>query len=305
MIPTYNRPEYFQCALESVLEQTYKNLEIIICDNSTNEKTEHLMHKYDKDCRIIYVRNKEAQSKQANFAPFEALAHGEFLQWLMDDDVLDEDKIEKMVDVFLSNKGITLVSSNRRWIDETGKDLNVPKEIELDAKTRYTILDGRILGKSMLLELRNFIGEPSSVLFRQSDLINQYWQAECRGYKTISDVVMWLELLEKGNCAFFQEPLSSYRRHTGQEGQNLEVIILSRFEWLKLIDESYGKQYFLLTEEEYKLSLQKFLIDAKEVVLPVLRKGQINTLLANCYKEKVAIVEQKYFCMTGTVKNEV
>jgi Predicted glycosyltransferases len=291
--------------LESVLEQTYKHLEIIICDNGTNDQTEHLMHKYDKDCRIIYVRNKEAQSKQANFAPFEALAHGEFLQWLMDDDVLDEDKIEKMVDVFLSNKGITLVSSNRRWIDETGKDLNVPKEIELDAKTRYTILDGRILGKSMLLELRNFIGEPSSALFRQSDLINQYWQAECRGYKTISDVVMWLELLEKGNCAFFQEPLSSYRRHTGQEGQNLEVIILSRFEWLKLIDESYGKQYFLLTEEEYKLSLQKFLIDAKEVVLPVLRKGQINTLLANCYKEKVAIVEQKYFCMTGTVKNEV
>lgn len=284
-------------ALESVLRQTYKNLEIIICDNSTNAQTEQLIKAYAADCRITYVRNKKAMSKQENFQPFEALVHGEFLQWLMDDDMLHPDKIEKMVEAFLLNPDVTLGASNRRWIDGNGNELNVPKEIELGKHTGYTILDGRLLGRAMLLELRNLIGEPSSVLFRRCDLSNHYWQADCRGYKTISDVAMWLELLQKGNCAFFQQPLSSYRRHPAQEGQDLNVILLSRFEWLQLIQESYAKRDFLQTVDEYHLSLQKFLQDAKEVVLPVLQKKQIDSALAKRYREKVDEVEHIHSTM--------
>ena len=97
----------------------------------------------------------------------------------------------------------------------------------------------------------NFIGEPSAVLFRRQDLQNHYWGADCRGYKTISDVAMWLELLSKGDLLVFREPLSYYRRHAGQEGQQPEVVLLSRMEWSRLLDE-YMAQEIYLDEADYR-----------------------------------------------------
>ena len=102
MIPTYNRPVYFEQTLKSVLAQTYQNLDIVVCDNSTNETTAELMQPYLGDPRIRYIRNREAKSKAENFASFESLVRGEYLQWLMDDDMLAPEKIAKMVAVFQS-----------------------------------------------------------------------------------------------------------------------------------------------------------------------------------------------------------
>ena len=45
LIPTYNRPDYFKIAFESALNQTYSNIEVIVCDNSTNEKTNETINR--------------------------------------------------------------------------------------------------------------------------------------------------------------------------------------------------------------------------------------------------------------------
>ncbi len=64
LIPTYNRPEYFKEALESVINQTYRNIEIIIGDDSTNDETENLikenyLNNYDN---IKYYHNRKFRS---------------------------------------------------------------------------------------------------------------------------------------------------------------------------------------------------------------------------------------------------
>lgn len=120
MIPTYNRPEMFALALESALSQTYPNVEVLVTDNSTNEDTAELMEYYRSEPRVTYLRNREAKSKPENFAPFETLAKGEYLQWLMDDDVLAPDKLQRMMDVFLAYPNLTLVTS-QRGIDRRGR----------------------------------------------------------------------------------------------------------------------------------------------------------------------------------------
>ncbi|EJR60846.1 hypothetical protein IIO_03180 [Bacillus cereus VD115] len=57
LIPTYNRPHYFEKALCSVLEQTYPNIEIIIGDDSTNDETEKVLQKYlCKYSNINYIK---------------------------------------------------------------------------------------------------------------------------------------------------------------------------------------------------------------------------------------------------------
>ena len=60
IIPTFNRPQYFSIALESVINQTYRNLKIIVSDNSTNDETEKLIQPYiERDSRIKYFHHKE------------------------------------------------------------------------------------------------------------------------------------------------------------------------------------------------------------------------------------------------------
>ena len=257
MIPTYNRPQFFELALQSAQRQNYENLEIIVCDNSTDDQTEALIEKYLGDPRLCYHRNKTAKTKEENFAPFEHLAKGEYLQWLMDDDILLDGKIEKMMQAFRKNPAAKLVTSRRAVID--GEDRLQPNPYAAgvpESEAEYSVFDGEIVGRETLLGWRNFLGEPSAVLFRRADLKHHYWRAESRGYKTISDVAMWLELLESGDCVFFQKPLSCYRRHEAQEGQQAAVILLSRLEWLRLIGEYFERRVYIKTEEEYRKPLE-------------------------------------------------
>lgn len=245
MIPTYNRPDLFEQTLQSALAQTYPNVEILVTDNSTNEDTRLLMEKYVEDVRIRYFRNRDARSKADNFRPFEQMARGEYLQWCMDDDVLAPNKLAVMVPVLRDNPGIALVTSQRGVIDAEGNILPEEAVQLMESGAAWQCYGGRDVGRVMLSGTNNFIGEPSAVLFRRRDLQHHYWAADCRGYKAVSDVAMWLELLEKGDMVVFRESLSYYRRHDSQEGQQPEVVLLSRMEWNRLLDEYADRQAFL------------------------------------------------------------
>lgn len=88
IIPTFNRPKYFREALESALNQTYRNIEIFISDNSTDDDTEHLIQDYlARDKRIKYFRHKNFDADDNwNFARAYDNPAAEYVNWLMDDD---------------------------------------------------------------------------------------------------------------------------------------------------------------------------------------------------------------------------
>lgn len=103
LMPTYNRPEYFKIALDSVLSQTYRHLEIIVSDDSDNDLTEKLIAPYlASDKRIKYVHHK-------NFTFFDNWRYlmsynnpqAEYVNWLMDDDAWYENKIAVMMNYYL------------------------------------------------------------------------------------------------------------------------------------------------------------------------------------------------------------
>ena len=269
LIPTYNRPAYFRETLESALAQTYPNIEVIVCDNSTDDRTEELMRAYRDDVRVRYVRNKEAQSKAENFMPFERLAQGEFLQWCMDDDILLPDKITLMVDAFLSKPRVTLVTSIRGVIDGAGTYLGQWEDVP-PIHGAYARFDGAATGQATLANHANFLGEPSAVLFRRRELTHHYWRAQSRGYQTISDCAMWLELLEKGDALVFSRPLSLFRVHDAQEGQSPEALVRAGIEWRRLIEDYARRRVFLTNEEQRRAALEKLRGDCRNIVEPLL-----------------------------------
>lgn len=269
MIPTYNRPEYFRETLESARAQTYPNIEIIVCDNGTDDRTEELMRDYRDDPRIRYVRNRTAKTKEENFMPFEHLAQGEYLQWCMDDDILLPDKLTLMADVLLRYPQVTLVTSRRSIIDEAGNVIDLwgyapPLHGMMD------VFRGDVTGRNFLMITNNFIGEPSTVLFRRSDLTHHYWRAESRGYLAISDCAMWLELLERGDFAMFSRPLSLYRNHSVQEAQQPDVYVNSFLEWFSLMADYRRRGIFLTTDEDYQKAVDGLQKICREYVAPML-----------------------------------
>ena len=280
LIPTYNRPHYFQETLASALTQTYPNIEVIVCDNSTDDRTEGVMRDYQDDVRVRYIRNKEAKTKAENFMPFEHLAQGEFLQWCMDDDILLPDKITLMVDAFLSEPTATLVTSVRGVIDGDGAYLGQWENAPPIHGT-YGCYSGAAIGRGTLMNHDNFFGEPSAVLFRRRDLVHHYWHAEARGWQVLSNCAMWLELLEKGDVVIFARPLSLFRTHGGQEGQNPETLVRAEIEWRQLIGEYWRKRVFL-TEEDYRAALAKLQEDGRNLVAPLL--PQVSPALRRQYE---------------------
>jgi len=87
IIPTYNKSKDISRAIDSVLTQNYKNFELIISDNNSNDKTKELIGSY-KDKRIVYSRNKKNIGWIRNCEKGINLARGEYVILLGDDDYI-------------------------------------------------------------------------------------------------------------------------------------------------------------------------------------------------------------------------
>ena len=111
IIQTYNRAHIIYRAIDSAINQTYTNLEIIISDNHSEDNTEEICKRYaEKDNRIKYFRQKEniGMIRNANFA-LQKIS-GDYFIWLNDDDWLDKDVIEKCVNILEEKKSYSFIT---------------------------------------------------------------------------------------------------------------------------------------------------------------------------------------------------
>ena len=107
IIPTYNRGKSIIQSINSVLEQTYHNLEILIVDDCSTDDTEYLISKID-DPRVKYIKLKE--NKGASFARNIGIkiATGKYISFQDSDDIYKNNKIEKQY-IFLNSKYLIIL----------------------------------------------------------------------------------------------------------------------------------------------------------------------------------------------------
>ena len=95
IIPTYNNDKYLGKCIDSVLKQTYKNIEIIIINDGSTDKTDFVVEKY-KDERIKYYKNKnQGIGKSRNYGIKQS--SGEYLMFVDSDDYINENAVEEMI----------------------------------------------------------------------------------------------------------------------------------------------------------------------------------------------------------------
>lgn len=174
----------------------------------------------------------------------------EYVNWLMDDDIFMPDKIEYMIDKFNRYKGLALVTSYRQRIDEFG---NICPDLPVCAPIAKndTMYLGNNIGKAILVEQKNFIGEPTTVLIKKSCLKNRTLGGRTSDDKYMAnDFPTWLYCLKQGNLYYVAEPLSQYRVHTDQLQYNVDTMGISVCKWaMETLYEFEHKDYFSNPED--------------------------------------------------------
>lgn len=121
IIPSYNRAHLIQKSIKSVLDQTYKNIELIIVDDSTDETEKKV--KEIKDERLIYIKNNKRMGPSRARNMGIEIAAGELIAFQDSDDIWNTDKLEKQVELLLNSPpDVAAVYCGMEFFDiKTGK----------------------------------------------------------------------------------------------------------------------------------------------------------------------------------------
>jgi glycosyltransferase domain-containing protein len=142
IIATYNRDQYIKKAIDSVLIQTFKNLEIIVVDDSSNEETRKLISKLsEKEPRIFYIKNEKRLGFVKSLNKGIELAKGKYIARLDDDDYWsDPQKLEKQINFLEKNPDYILTGGGVIVINEEGRELRRCLCPETDKEIREAML---------------------------------------------------------------------------------------------------------------------------------------------------------------------
>lgn len=231
LIPTYNS-RYFAQALQSALDQSFRDTEIIVSDDSDTDAAAAVVEG-KSDSRLRYVRNTPGLGFHGNFAQCHQLAQGKYIKFLNHDDVLRQDCVAQMVDAFeqLGSK-ISLVFSRRARFDGQGRVLPDDSQTMPLAKKNGPFR-GAMLADHCMKESANRIGEPTAAMFRREDAAPNPRSLFCidgQEFTCLADLALWLRLLAKGDAYYFADPLCGYRVHDEQLQEAAPVRKLCRTE---------------------------------------------------------------------------
>ncbi|MBU1215121.1 MAG: glycosyltransferase [Gammaproteobacteria bacterium] len=233
LIPAY-RADWFGHALQSAQTQTCDNIEIIVSDDSPSEEIGSIVRAAMKaDKRISYYRNTPPEGGMNNYLKLYALAKGVYVKYLNDDDTLAPTCIEKMLAVFSARPEVALVTSRRARIDEHGNDL--PDVLATEPLSSEDIeLEGASCANTLVRSGLNFIGEPTTAMFRKDELVHVMPHPMAFGGMVAfgaGDMAMWLNLLGRGNAYYIAEALSTFRAHPGQRQNEPAIHEAGRQSW--------------------------------------------------------------------------
>lgn len=138
LMPTYNVEQYVEEAVRSILNQTWKNFELIIVDDCSTDKTFNILQKLAReDSRIRLFRNEINSKICKTLNRAWSYAKGEYIARMDGDDVSTPDRFQVLMDFLHTHKKCGLVGSGMITIDENDKELSRPSFLKSNKYIRY------------------------------------------------------------------------------------------------------------------------------------------------------------------------
>ena len=235
LVPIYNSAPYLPACLDSIAAQTYENLDIVLVDDASSDGSGAIAARFAAtDPRVRYLCHDSNLGNRENFRITLELSRGELIKFVCGDDLLAPEVIETMVAVMQHDPEVSLVTSRRSRIDCSGRPLPDPPHLQVQSDV--TLIEGRTAGDLLLSSLVNWIGEPTTVMFRSASLGRRelYQIGNQRPARNL-DVVWWLKVMMGRRMAYINRPLSSFRIHEAQQSSRATLQADLVLSWYDII----------------------------------------------------------------------
>jgi glycosyltransferase involved in cell wall biosynthesis len=233
-LPVFNRERFVRQAIESLLNQTFRDFQLIISDNASTDSTGKICEEYArKDRRVRYFRNSENIGLSPNFNRVFSLSQSPYLKWSTSDDYWAPTMIERALEIMEADRSIVLCYPKTMLVNQEGGD-SQPYEDNL-----HLVSDN---SKERFIQLLSQIGlaHQHTGLIRAESLSRTHLLGDYPG----SDVVLLAELTLYGK--FFEIPERLYFRRFHEESSS----------WLRSSQEHQNK--FYLSPKSSKVTMNRW-----------------------------------------------
>lgn len=229
IVPCYNHEKYVKETIESIVNQTYKNIELIVINDGSKDNTHNVIMSYEAQCKERFIRfeyiNRENKGLSATLNEMVSWSKGKYFSAIASDDILTTNKISLLVEE-LENLDESYVvafgdaifiddESNEVYIDYTTGEYTTKEKggksfLEYYTRERdFNYKDKNEFGSYKTLLGRNYLPAMSAVIKLEKIKEVDAWTSG----NTIEDWEMWLKLSKKYKFAYVDEPVALYRLH--------------------------------------------------------------------------------------------
>lgn len=287
IVPNYNHAPYLEKRINSVLQQTYENFELIILDDCSSDNSRDIINQYAiRDARIRTCFNEDNSGstfKQWNKGV--RLARGEYVWIAESDDYADKHYLERMLPVLLDHTHIGMIYCMSYKVNEYDEIIGdaIPRDNENINPDRWkkNFMNKGAHECAEVLLFKNVISNASGLLFRKEVFIKCGGAAE--NLKLCGDWLTYTKMLKLTDVAFTADYLNYFRVHSNtvrkKKSFNSLEAIWERFQVL---------QYVVATFEVSKENHVKALI---KLVTDFFRQKQNMSLLAQQKEKKQAFAK--------------
>ena len=206
--PTYNCGNYIEETINSVINQTYKNWEMIIIDDCSTDNTKSIVEEYQKkypNIKYHILENNSGAAVARNMAI--KMAKGKFIAFLDSDDLWDKEKLEKQIN-FMKQNDYNFTYTNYEEIDEKSNSINKfvtgPKKITK-------------------LGMYNYCWPGCLTVMYNAEKVGLI---QIENLPKNNDYAIWLKVIKKSNCYLLDENLARYRIRAGSISNNSKIKLI-------------------------------------------------------------------------------
>ena len=200
IMPAYNAQAYIKEAMDSILEQSFSDLELIVINDCSADGTEAVIQSYS-DPRIVYLKNEKNSGVAVTLNRGLAVARGEYIARMDSDDISMPERLEKQVRFLDTHPDYAICGSSLRIFGQGRREGAFP----------YPETDGDIRANMVF---NSPFAHPSIMM--RGEMLNQCGRYYDVKFEKAEDYELWCRLLEQGRGYNFPQPLLRYRHHGKQ-----------------------------------------------------------------------------------------